>query len=121
MRISMKVTVFLVLLNASAGVVTGMGVAGDMGVDPNVGGGAEVEQANQTAGEVQSGDGFGDTLFSVFASVGGLFGTIFGLVFAGPAMLQNLGIPTPIVTFLFAPMYLIVAADIAYILSGRFI
>lgn len=121
MRISTKLTVFLVLLNASAGLVTAMGVAGDMGVSPDVGGDQEVQAANETAGQVESGGGFGDTLFGVFASIFNLFGTVFNLVFAGPTMLSNLGIPTPLVTFLFAPMYIIVAADLAYILSGRFI
>jgi len=121
MRISLKVTVFLVLLNASAGMIGQMGVAGDMGVDPTVGGDERIQEANQTAGEVQSGEGFGDTLFGVFASVSGLFGTVFSLVFAGPTMLANIGIPGPIVAFLFAPAYLLVAADVAYILSGRLI
>lgn len=122
MRLSLKITVFLVLLNASAGLVTGMGVADEMGVSPNPGGGDQVEAANSTASNVSAQQSSqGQTLFGVFTSLGNIFNTVFGLVFAGPTMLANIGIPGPIVTFLFAPAYIIVAADIAYILSGRFV
>jgi len=43
---------------------------------------------------------------------------LLAIAFAGPVLFSNLGVPDFIVTFLFAPLYLVVAIDIVAILRG---
>jgi hypothetical protein len=119
MRISTQAVVFLVFLNAAAGVLTASGAAADMGVAPTPGGGEQVEQANNSAAQVSPGSGVGETLFALYVTATQTVVDIFGLIFAGPTMLSNLGLPTWLVGFVFAPAYIIAGADIIFVLIGR--
>lgn len=119
MRYSTRVVVFLIFLNAAAGALVASGVAGDMGIAPNPGGDQALEQANDSVSQVEPGGGPVDTLFGLYASVADTLSAVFGVVFAGPAMIAALGVPGWITGFVFAPMYLLVGIDIIYILTQR--
>jgi hypothetical protein len=119
MRISFQLVLVLVLLNSAAGVLVASGVAGDMGIQPNPGGDEKVAQANQSASSVDAGGGFGDTLFGLFISIAKAFEGVSNVVFFGPAMLTNLGIPSWATGMFSAVTTLIVGADAAYLLTGR--
>lgn len=119
MRPSTLVLIFLVFLNAASGAFVASGGAEDMGIQPDPGGSKEVEAANQSAGSLNSTGGFGSTLFGSFVSVASWFQKLIGAVFAAPSMFSALGLPGWLVNFIFAPMYIIAAIDIAYILIGR--
>jgi len=119
MRYSTRIVIFLVLLNAAAGVMVQSGVANDWGISPTPGGGEAIEEANQTASEIKGSGGFGDTLFGAFAGAANAFGDIFGAATAGPTMLSNLGIPGWLVGFVFAPLYILIGIDLVFILTGR--
>lgn len=120
MRISSKLTVFALMLNGWASVLASAGVAEDLGVSWAPGGNGEI-QAMETAAKSISpgGGGIGETLFALYNAMAGTFVTIFEVVFAGPLMLMNVGVPAWIVQPFGAILVFIWAIDIAYILSGR--
>lgn len=118
-RPSVNIAVLLILVNSGAAFFLATGVAGDWGVAPEVGGDEEINQVQDTAGSLESNSGTGDTLLGLYDAVTGAFSSLVQIVFAGPTMLQNLGVPSAVTAFFFAPMYLIVGADIIYVLSGR--
>jgi hypothetical protein len=116
----MKIAFVLVFLNAGAELMRSSGIAEAMGANPEPGAGAKMEAALEAARKVnQGGGGFGDTLFQLFVAVTNSFEAVFKFVTAGPSMLINIGIPEPLVLFLFAPVALLVGRDIAYMLTGR--
>ncbi len=118
-RASMEIVLALICLNAAAGLLTASGVAAALDMQPNVGGNEAIDNANQAADNVQAGGGLGDTLFALYGSVTGTLKTIFEVLFYGPIMLTNLGLPSWVVTFLFAPATVVAGADIIYSLTGR--
>ena len=117
-RISINIAVFLILLNASSGFIMASGIAGDWGVQPSIGGDNAVENVEEKTSELNPRAG-GETLLGLYSAVTRTFKSLVGIVFAGPMMFNNLGVPEFITTFVFAPMYLIVGADTIYVLSGR--
>jgi hypothetical protein len=119
MRYSTRVVVFLLFLNAAAGAFVASGAAGDWGISPTPGGDEVIEQANESATSIQGDGGFAQTLFGAFAGAANAFESIFAVVFAGPLMLSNLGVPGWLVGFVFAPAYLLVGIDLVYILTQR--
>jgi len=119
MRYSTRAVIFLIFLNAAAGVFVASGVAADWGVSPTPGGDDALNDAKDSASSIQGDGGFAQTLFGAFAGAANAFETIFGVVFAGPLMISNLGVPAWLVGFVFAPTYLIVPIDLVYLLTQR--
>lgn len=119
-RTSMNLVVILFLLNASAGLLVASGFAADIGIDLDPGADDELDTANETAQSIQTGSSIGETLFGALAAAGKTATTIFSVIFIAPLMFENLGVPTWITAFVFAPMYIIVGYDILNILTGRF-
>lgn len=119
MRPSIQIVIFLVLLNASAGLITASGLGAALDVNPEIGGDEAVGDAQQEAEQVEPSQGRLDTLFSLFTSTAGTMASIFKLIFYGPVMLQNLGVPAFITTFVFGAAGIVVAADVIHYLAGR--
>lgn len=118
-RPTVNIAILLILVNSGATFFMATGVAADWGISPEVGGDSEVDEIEQTANNVESNSGTGSTLLGLYDAVTGAFSSLIQIVFAGPTMLQNLGVPSEITAFFFAPLYLLVGADIIYVLSGR--
>jgi len=94
---STNILIILVALNASAVLVGAIGLGADAGYEPTVGGNEQIEQANETAGDVEGSAGVIDSFVgAVLGAVGQLI-SIFDVVVAGPAMLANLGAIIPII------------------------
>ena len=119
MRISMKIAIVLVFLNSAAELMRSNGIAEAMGVNPEPGAAAKMQAALEAARKIRGSAGGGDTLLQLFLAVTNSFEAIFEFVLAGPSMLINIGIPEPLVFFLFAPAALIIGRDVAYLLTGR--
>jgi hypothetical protein len=116
---STNIVIFLLLLNASAGLLTASGVAADWGIQPDPGGDQQASAVNSEAQGLSPGKGGTETLFGLFITAANTFKGIFGFIFAGPLMLINLGLPSWLVTFVFAPQYVLVAVDLLYLFTGR--
>lgn len=119
MRPSTRIVIFLVFFNLAASMVMASGLGAAWGVAPNPGGDDEIDAANAEAEQVEPSGGFGETLFMMYNSIADTFNAIVRVVFAGPTMLTNVGIPAWFTTFLFGPMYILVGLDIMYALTGR--
>lgn len=120
-RASVTVVIFLVCLNASAGAIAASGVGESLGIDYSVGANEDLDETEESA-EGLSPDTSGDGDFSLISAALDVFGvaqSVFSLATAGPQMLANIGVPAWLTGVLFAPMYLLVFADLAYIVSGR--
>jgi len=118
MRKSTRIAVFLLLLNASAAAVGQSGVADDWGVDPNPGMDEAIEDLEQAMDNIDPSN-LGETLFGLYTSITSSVKIVFNFVFYGPVMFNNLGVPAWATGVIFAPQYLFVGTDIAYVLSGR--
>lgn len=110
---------FLVLLNASAGLITASGLGAALNVNPEIGGDGKIDGAEASAEEIKPSQGNLDTLYSLFVSTTGTMEDIFTIITYGPQMLMNLGVPTWIVGFVGAPATFIVAMDVVHFLTGR--
>jgi len=95
------------------------GVSEDIGVDVSVGGNDDVAEANEAASNISPSGGFGDTLFTLYTSLGGTMQAILGLLIGGELMFLSLGIPDWLVVFIFTPKYIIIGAALIYVLAGR--
>lgn len=118
-RPSIQIVTFLILLNLAAGLITASGLGAALEINPEIGGGDAVDKAQENASSVEPSQGRLDTLFSLFTSTGSTMANIFRLVFYGPVMLQNLGVPSFITTFVFGGAGVVVAADVIHYLTGR--
>lgn len=117
---STNILIFLVALNASAVVLAGAGLTGDLGYQPTPGGDDRIEQANQTAGDIDANKGGAfDTFVGAVISAASTLTTVFGVVTAGPQMLINLGAPAFVIYPLATPLYILVGVDLLQVISGR--
>lgn len=118
-RASTQIVIVLVLMTAASNAIMASGVGAALGVAPTTGAQGEIDDVQDSADSIQPSQGPTETLFSLYNSVTGVFNNIYGVIFAAPLMLINIGVPTWLTTFLFAPAVVIVAADIAHLLTGR--
>lgn len=114
-----NLVIALILLNAAAGFLVASGWTADAGVSPEPGGDEHVSNVTNESNDVRASGGNLGTLFGLFQTVTGGFQDMLSIVFAGPLLLANLGVPNWILGFVFAPLYFIVAVDIIYLLVGR--
>lgn len=116
---STNVVVLLVLLNASAVMVGALPVSDDLGYQPAIGGDDSINEAQQTGEQIQSDRSSLDQFVGGIIAAASSIAVILSVVVAGPQMLINLGAPTVLVTFVAAPLYILVALDLLQVLSGR--
>lgn len=108
------------ILNASAAAFVGSGVAADWGVEPDVGGGEAVNATKDNATQgFEPSQGSGSTLFTLFGTAAGGGTQVLAIIFAFPTMIDNLGVPDFLVTFIFAPLQVIWWGAIVYLFAGR--
>jgi hypothetical protein len=116
---AINLAIILLFMNAAPNLMVASGVTDDWGVTPAVGGDAQVGQANSAMQNIEPTGGFASTLFQLYSSVTGPVRAVMGLVVGGPIILASIGIPSWVITFVFAPQYLIVGGTIIYVLAGR--
>jgi hypothetical protein len=116
---STNIVVLLVLLNASAVFVGALPVTEEVGYQPAVGGDDAINEAQETGDQIQSDRSSLDQFVGGIIAAASTIATILSVVVAGPQMLINLGAPSVLVTFIAAPLYILVALDLLQVLSGR--
>jgi hypothetical protein len=114
---STNLILILILMNSMAGVAA---VALPWAPVPSVGGGDAINEAqNQEEALNPEQSGVVDEFVGGILSVADFLDGVRTVVFAGPEMLRNLGAPGVLVTGFQAVVGLLVAMDMAEILSGR--
>lgn len=116
---AMLIVVFMIFLNAVPGLMIASGVAEDMGIDPSVAGGHNIADANQEMKDVRVSGGLAQTLFTLYTSVTGPLRVVMGVLIGGELMFMSLGVPEWLITFLFAPKWIIFGGTLIYVLAGR--
>lgn len=116
---STNVLIALVLLNASAVFVGALPVTDDLGYDPAIGGNDEIAEAQGAGESIQSERSSLDQFVGGIIAAATTITTMLSVVVAGPQMLINLGVPALVVTFLSAPLYILIGLDLLQVLSGR--
>jgi len=114
-----NILIFLILLNASAAFVGQTDFAKQTGVELQIGGGDQIERAEQQAKNINVNRNGLDSFVGAIIAATSIMTTMVSVVVAGPAMLINLGAPAPLVVFIAAPIYVLIGLDIAYMMSGR--
>ena len=114
-----KITIIMFVTNAAVNFLNAAGLREVWGVQPQTGIGEEASRAQQAAESVGSGPlGLIDALGGATVAAIDAMTSLFAIIFAAPTLLANLGVPTFIVTFIFAPLYIVVAIDVIAILRG---
>jgi len=114
-----KVTIAMVALNAAIAFLAAAGAASAWGVQMQTGIGDTVEQVNDAAEEIGSGPvGLIEAVSGLGIAAITLIVDLVEIAFAGPRLLENMGTPSFITGFVFAPLYVVVAIDIVAILRG---
>jgi len=110
---SANILMFLVFLNGAAALMGAAGVTDAMGVQPEVGGDETINQAQENSQNVSAGaDAVQTTFIGNVVEAAKTAGKVFSVVYAGPQMISNLGVPTWLTAFIFGPMYFVVALDV---------
>ena len=116
---AINVAVLLMFINAGPNLLLASGVAEDMGIDPSVSGGEQIDRANEEMRSIEPTGGFASTLFQLYTSVTGPVKVLMEVVFGGWLILASVGVPSWLVTFIFAPQYLLIGGTVIYVLAGR--
>lgn len=119
MRLSTKVVVFNLWLSAAANVIVESGIANAFGAEVQPGASAKLQEAKASASNIGAGGIGGETLAGMFITAGQTVEAIIQAMFAAPIMFTNLGVPSLLVGFVFAPMVVIAGLDILYVVTGR--
>jgi hypothetical protein len=117
-RATIWIVIFLVTLNSASVAIAESGAADDWGIDPQTGvneGDEPRDAADDLNPQTQAADGLVGVVIGVFGSLQ----SVVDFVFRAPTMFGNLGVPSFVVSVAFAPLYLLVFADLAYLLTGR--
>ena len=110
--------IFFVAFNAIAGMMMATGVAAMLGVDTQVGEDDRIDDANESAHDIETGSSMGDTLFGMYNTLGQGFEALTTVVFAGPIMLHRAGVPLYISGMLSTLMVFVVAFDLIAFVRG---
>ena len=114
-----KITIMMLALNAAVAFLGAAGAAEALGVQQETGLSDTVAQVQESAEEIGSGPvGLIEAVTGMAIAAITLVTDLLEIAFAAPVLFGNLGVPDFIVSFLFAPLYLVVAIDIVAILRG---
>lgn len=114
-----KITIMMFVLNASVNFLAAAGSGEVWGVEMQTGVGETAQAVDQAARDIGSGPlGVVDAVAGLTIAAVNIAVSLLEMVFAAPTMFLNLGVPGYIVTFLFAPLYVVVAIDLLAIFRG---
>lgn len=119
-RVTTTILIVLVLMNGTVGIMASSGLSDDLGVDLAPGVSSSMDAAVDEAKAGFSADAsIIESTISLILSGVRLFQSLVSGVFAGPAMLINLGFPAWAVVPISAPLYIIAALEFIFIATGR--
>lgn len=116
---AVTIIVFMIFLNAVSNVALASGIADDMGLNPGISGGEDIDRANERMQNIQPSGGFAGTLFQLYTSVTGPVRVVLEVLFGAELMLTGIGVPTWVVDFVLAPKFMAGGGTIIYMLTQR--
>lgn len=114
-----RISIMLFAANAAAAFLAEAGSGRVWGIEQETGINYLAEDVEAAAQSIGSGPlGLIDALGGVAVAAISLVTDLTEIIFAAPILLNSLGTPSWIVTFVFAPLYIVVAFDIIAIMRG---
>lgn len=113
---STNIIIFLVLLNASAGIVA---ATGPTNLSPSAGASDVIVSAEGEILERETNQPSSEEIIGSFFGLGKLLQAIDGVLFSGPNMLQRLGMPLIFVAGFKTVVIFVAGFDIAEAVTGR--
>jgi len=107
MKMSTQFTIWFIAFNAAAGIMLGLGVADDLGINVETGSPDQIEQVT-TEEDVSLGNNVGGTLFGMYNQLTNQLGNIFYAVLPGMKMLK-IFVPDIFVDALLTPLATLIA------------
>jgi hypothetical protein len=117
-KLSVYVVLFLLFFNGSAILLDASGTTEHLGIETSTDNGDEVVAASEDARTFEVGGGLGQTLFGLYAALGGVLEGLFNAVNPGAAMLKSTFVPDYLVNFVFLGLHLLPAIDIVKFLRS---
>lgn len=113
-----RLTILLVMANATAFFLISGGVAAVYGISPHTGVDDEVERANESASQIEDEQSVVESVVgTAITAVDSLTGLL-SAPFAAPTLALNLGVPGFIVAFVFSPLYIAAGIDLISVIRG---
>lgn len=117
--LSVYIAIFLIAFNSGAVLLDTTGAADYLGINPDTGDTDELDEAEEAAGEFETGTGQGQTLLGTYNRLAGVMNSIVNGVQPGKEMLEASGVPASLTGFLWSVMGIILGWDVAqFIRSG---
>jgi len=113
---STNLVIFLVLLNVGAGITAAVA---PVPVSVATGGDDVIGETNNQLSDREVNQPSSGEITGSFFGVGSIIQTIDSILFAGPNMLENLGLPSVIADGFKTVLVLIVSFDVAEAITGR--
>jgi len=110
-RPMVTMAVFLLAFSLFGQMLMSTGVAATIGIDTNVGAEETTSEVTAAANEsTETGSSTGDTLFGLYNVLSVQIGDILNILNPGMTMLENAGVPDPIVNSLLQPLATVIKA-----------
>lgn len=114
-----QITVMMLVANAAAAFLRNAGSGEVWGIEQETAIGGIVSDVNSAAESLGSGPvGLVDAIGGATVAAVSAVADILDVIFAFPLLAHSLGVPGFIVTFVAAPLYVVVAIDVIAILRG---
>lgn len=117
-RIVTFMAIFFLMINLASGMVMDSGYGQAAGIQQEVTGDERVSNASDKAGDIDTGSSGGDDLFGLYQTVTTSVSVILDVVTAGPAMLNQLGVPSLITAPLQTLIIIVYGLGIASLVRG---
>ena len=113
-----KITIIMMVANAAGAFLIAAGAPAVWGMSPETGIEGTTDAVNESASEITTERGGSGDLFGIVSGAISTARQIAQLPFAAPLLLLNLGVPEFIVSFIFAPLYVVVSLDMISLMRG---
>lgn len=121
MRLSLILLIFFLLFNAWGGLMQEYDIDDQLGINAETGDAQELENAQQEAGEVTTGEPTGQTLLGYYNNLMGTLTTLVTGLQPGVQLLVNIvpsGIASDLVVWAFTILPILITVDILYFARG---
>lgn len=111
-------TILIIMANAATGFLVAAGVVDVYGIEPESGVDQEVNETNENAKEIEDDQSVIESVVGTAITAVNSLQNLLAVPFAAPILALNLGVPSFIVSFVFAPLYIAAAIDVLSVIRG---
>lgn len=113
-----KITMLVVMANATAFFLMAGGAVQVYGINPQTGVDQEVNETEQNAKQIQDDQSVLESVVGAMQTAVNGVTELLAAPFAAPTLMLNLGVPQFITAFIWAPLYIAASIDVLGIIRG---